>query len=125
MDITPVGKTFDGKDLYKLNISGTEQEFFLSEDGRFVRYDSSMNEITYGGFNREELKKLILSISDGRYLGFHEYKIKDDGSGSIYRAIVVWVKRRGEWTITMKRGIADLHISDMDILKKGIEKIGW
>lgn len=123
--------TIDGKPLVKLKIGGVWGYYY--EDGDdLVEYDAeNINKITFSysekkdnteTVHRKETKKLLKMISGNRIMGFHEYL---DNKDQPKNAIVVWVYTKGQWRLSLKKGISDLIPDDISIMKNGITEMGW
>lgn len=120
-------KTLDGKDLFTINFAGKEILTY-EENGALVEYDEKLLHISYSqetdeGVQRIEISKKMFPISNDRLLGFHTYKYPD--KDQVYNVIVVWTRKRGDWGMTIKKGVSDLNTEDLMVLKKGIAEMNW
>lgn len=111
-----------------------KKEYYYEDGDCLMEYDITINDISFSyqheddedsvTIHREETKKLLKFISGNRVLGFHEYHCPNDGDKD-QRAIVVWTKFKGAYRPSTKRGVSNMTIEDMVVLKNGIVEMGW
>jgi len=126
--------TIDGKPIVKIKMNG-EWHSFYAEGDNLIEYDQAINNISFSYemktsetgekvVFRAETKKILKLISEGRVIGFHEYKTPKT-ENTILKAIIVWNYVKGSWYPSSKKGISALSTEDISILKTGITEIGW